>query len=119
MKNGKGVSQPSVQSTRPAKRADLERSELAERARREERDEDRRREEERWQQEITIREREYQMHCRAQDAKIAEDNSLLGRTKKFATAIKDVFPQMPKDSAELPTYFESVESIFFDVQSTE
>lgn len=37
---------------------------------------------------------------------------MLGRTKKFATAIKDVFPLMPKDSAELPTYFESIDSIF-------
>ena len=89
--------------------AERERAELVERARRDEREADRRRVEDRWQQEMSAREKEYQLHSRVQEAKLAEENSLLGRTKKFSTAIKDVFPLMPKDSAELPTYFESID----------
>ena len=67
--------------------AERERAELVERARRDEREADRRRDEDRWQQEMSAREKEYQLHSRIQEAKLAEENSLSGRTKKFATAI--------------------------------
>ena len=70
------------------------------------------REEERWRIEMQFREQELEMQKRAQEARIAEDKSLIGRTRKYAEVIKNVFPPMPKESAELPAFFDSVENIF-------
>ena len=36
----------------------------------------------------------------------------MGHTRKFAEAIKHVFPSMPTDNAELPCYFETVDDLF-------
>jgi hypothetical protein len=44
--------------------------------------------------------------------KLEEEESLVNRTKKYAEAIKNIFPQMPNDSAELPSYLHSVDNLF-------
>jgi hypothetical protein len=68
--------------------------------------------ESRWRAEMVLKERELEIHSRMEAAKLAEEKSLLGRTQKFAAAIKNIFPAMPRDSAELPSYFDSIENLF-------
>ena len=63
-------------------------------------------------EELDIRRRELQRQENADKFKAAEDKSLLTRTKKFAEALKNVFPNMPRESAELPTFFDTVENLF-------
>jgi hypothetical protein len=70
------------------------------------------REEERWKAEMAIRERELDLHLRAEETRRNDDRSLLGRTKKFSEAVKNIFPSMPTNSAELPSYFDSVDNLF-------
>jgi hypothetical protein len=45
-------------------------------------------------------------------AKSKKENSLIGRTKLFAEGIKHVFPKMPQESAELPSFFDQEERLF-------
>lgn len=61
---------------------------------------------------MRFRQMEFDFQKYTATAKQAEENSLLGRTKKFSLAMKSIFPDMPKDSAKLPAYFESVENLF-------
>lgn len=49
------------------------------------------REEERWKAEMAIRERELDLHLRAEETRRNDDRSLLGRTKKFSEAVKNIF----------------------------
>jgi hypothetical protein len=56
--------------------------------------------------EMELREKEL-----AESEKLSGDRSLLGRTKKYVTALKGIFPSMPKDSAELLVYFDSGENL--------
>ena len=77
------------------------------------------REEARWNAEMKFREVEAQRQheYRKQDREWREKEheegkSLLNQTKKFAQAIKDIFPSMPTDSAELPSYLNNVENLF-------
>ena len=74
--------------------------------------EERQQQEERWHSEMRLMEQELEIQRQRQEAKLAEDSSLIGRTRKYAEVIKHVFPPMPKDSAELPAFFDSVENIF-------
>ena len=83
------------------------------------REDDRKREEARWHAEMQFREAEAQRQhdYRRQDREWRErerddGKSLLNQTKKFAQAIKDIFPSMPSDSAELPSYLNNVENLF-------
>jgi hypothetical protein len=75
--------------------------------------------EERWKAEVDFREAEA---GRQQQARLAEldfrssqredEKTLLGRTQKYTAAIKNVFPSMPADSAELPSYLDNVDNLF-------
>ena len=66
----------------------------------------------RWHEEIKLREKELDRQYKLDAAKAKEDTSLVGRTRKFAEAIKHVFPEMPTESAELLVIFDSVENLF-------
>lgn len=82
------------------------------------READIRREEARWNAELQFRDseaqrqHEYRKQDREwRDKEREEGKSLLNQTKKFAQAIKDIFPSMPSDSAELPSYLNNVENL--------
>lgn len=68
--------------------------------------------EKRWHVEMELRKKEFEFreHCEAE--RRAAEHSLVGKTKKFADAVKQIFPRMPYNSAELPSYFESIENLF-------
>jgi hypothetical protein len=76
-------------------------------------------EERRWTAEMQFREDEAR---RQQEFRLAELNyrqinredekSLISQTKKYGMALKNIFPSMPTDSAELPSYLENVDNIF-------
>jgi hypothetical protein len=68
--------------------------------------------EDRWRAEMVLKDRELDVQYHMEAAKLAEEKSLLGSMQKFATAIKNMFPVMPRDSAELPSYFDSIENLF-------
>lgn len=88
-----------------AARVEREQREIAARAEREQAA----REEDRWRREMEFREAE----ARRQEIREREaESSLIGRTTKFANAIKNIFPSMPADSAELPSYLENVDNLF-------
>jgi hypothetical protein len=93
--------------------------EAKEKIRREQWEEDRRQrtaereaEERKWVEEMTLKKQELGMQEQREAARAESDNSLIGRTKKFADAIRNVFPEMPTESAELPAFFDSVENLF-------
>ena len=79
------------------KQQELERQERMEAARKEE---------------LKLRQQELERQERMEAAKWRDEKSLVGRTKKFADAIKDILPSMPTESAELPSFFDSVENLF-------
>jgi hypothetical protein len=76
-------------------------------------------EERRWTAEMQFREDEAR---RQQEFRLAELNyrqlnredekSLISQTKKYGMALKNIFPSMPTDSAELPSYLENVDNMF-------
>jgi hypothetical protein len=76
------------------------------------RQEDRELSEMRWREEMKLKQLEMERLEKMETAKAKEEKSLVGRTKKFADAIKHVFPEMPTESAELPAFFDSVENLF-------
>jgi len=69
-------------------------------------------EESRWKEEIDLHRMELDRQRKLDAAKANDDSSLVGRTRKFAEAIKHVFSDMPTESAELPAFFDSVENFF-------
>jgi hypothetical protein len=64
------------------------------------------------QEELDMRRRELDRLHNLDAARAKDETSLVGRTRKFAEAIKHVFPDMPTESAELPAFFDSVENLF-------
>ena len=76
------------------------------------RDSDKADAEARWKAEFELRKAELDRQKAVDAAKHKEENSLVGRTRKFAEAIKHVFPAMPSDNAELPSFFETVDNLF-------
>jgi hypothetical protein len=101
------------------KERDLQLKEKKERRRREDKEEEerRRREEreiadQRWRDEMRLRQQEIERQQKLDAVKTKDEKSLVGRTRKFAEAIKHVFPDMPTESAELPMFFDSVENLF-------
>lgn len=63
-------------------------------------------------EEREVRKMEYERLARLDKLKESEGESIIGRTRKYAEAIKNVFPNMPNESAELPSYFDAVENLF-------
>ena len=97
----------------------VEEREWEERRRKEERElEEQRRKEERefqetqWREDRLLRQEEIERQKRLDEAKVRDESSLVGRTRKFAEAIKHVFPNFPSENAELPGFFEAVENLF-------
>ena len=76
------------------------------------RDSDKKEAEARWNAEHALRTAELERQKAVDAAKQKDENSLVGRTRKFAEAIKHVFPSMPSDNAELPSFFETVDNLF-------
>jgi len=73
----------------------------------------------RMEQEVTLRELELKASSGASGEPNGQvmggrrqDDSLVGRTKKFRDAMRHVLPKMPSESAELPQFFETVEKLF-------
>lgn len=91
----------------------LKEEELQFKMRKEERrNAERKADEKRWEAEVKLRQMEFERQQRVDAARDNAESSLVGRTRKFAEAIKHVFPDMPTESAELPAFFDSVENLF-------
>ena len=65
-----------------------------------------REEEARRQQEFRLAELNHRKQIRD------DEKSLLSQTKKYGMAIKNIFPSMPTESAELPSYLDNVDNLF-------
>ena len=59
-----------------------------------------------------MRTEELQRQQRLDAARLKDENSLIGRTKKIAEIVKNVIPSQPSENAELPSFFDSVENLF-------
>ena len=84
----------------------------------EERDTDKRRlqeadiAEKRWQDEMKLKQQELDRQSQLDAIWLKEDKSIVGRTRKFAEAIKYVFPDFLNESVELLKFFDSFENLF-------
>ena len=101
------------------RKADLEEAERRREAERAEEAVRREVEEERWREEdrlrreeVKLRTEELQRQQRLDTARLKDENSLIGRTKKIAEIVKNVIPSQPSENAELPAFFDSVENLF-------
>jgi len=45
-------------------------------------------------------------------ARLKEETTLLGQTKKIAEIVMHVIPSQPSENAELPAFFDSVKNLF-------
>lgn len=68
--------------------------------------------EKRWQDEMRLKQQELDRQSKLDESRLKEDKSIVGRTRKFAAAIKHVFPDFPNESVELPAFFDSLENLF-------
>jgi hypothetical protein len=70
------------------------------------------RQEIRWQEERALRQQELAMRREEIACRKADEKSLIARTKMYSEAIKNIFPVLPQDSAELPMYLDNVDNLF-------
>ena len=69
-----------------------------------------------WKEEMALRRAEFDAReadrVSREREKKADDETLVNRTKKYSDAIKNTFPVLPFDSAELPIYLDNVDHLF-------